>query len=66
MMKQDSHLCPVCGKFEFEFHGSFDICNVCGWEDDNLQESKPNYSGGANIMSLNEAKKAWAEGREIR
>ena len=38
----DKHLCPVCGKYEFEEQGSFDICDVCGWEDDPLQLKEPN------------------------
>ena len=50
----DKHLCPVCGKYEFEEQGSFDICDVCGWEDDPLQLKEPNLEGGANEMSLNQ------------
>ena len=34
--------------------GSFDICPYCGWEDDDLQLNNPDYSGGANNLSLNE------------
>ena len=50
----DKHLSPVCGKYEFEEQGSFDICDVCGWEDDPLQLKEPNLEGGANEMSLNQ------------
>lgn len=45
------HMCPVCGKFEFPAHGSFDICDVCGWEDDATQEEDPE-AGGANWEGL--------------
>lgn len=45
------HMCPVCGKFEFDSHGSFDICDVCGWEDDPIQE-EDDEAGGANWESL--------------
>ncbi len=31
------HKCPVCGKYEFEYEGCFDICEVCGWNDDPIQ-----------------------------
>lgn len=55
------HMCPICGKYEFEDDGSFDICPYCGWEDDNLQTADPNYSGGANELSLNEYKKQYEE-----
>ncbi len=68
-MKNDKystpHTCPVCGKYEFEGYGSFDVCEVCGWEDDSTQENNPDEDGGANHMSLNEARAAYKEGREI-
>ena len=48
--------CPVCGKFEFEEYGDFDICPVCNWENDNLQYDEHNYSGGANHLSVIEAR----------
>ena len=49
------HPCPVCGKVYFWTPAEFDICPVCGWEDDNLQYIKPWYSGGANILSARQA-----------
>lgn len=55
----DKHLCPVCGKYEFEEQGSFDICDVCGWEDDPLQLKDPDLELGANEMSLNQAIKQY-------
>lgn len=36
--------------------GSFHICLVCRWEDDNIQFAKPDYDGGANLPSLNQAR----------
>lgn len=53
------HMCPVCGEYEFEEEASFDICLVCGWEDDDFQAKYPDEDGGANILSLNEAKTEW-------
>ena len=38
----------------------FGLCKICFWEHDPVQESDPNYRGGANNCSLNEAKKEWA------
>ena len=32
---------------------------------DLLQNKESDFSGGANVMSLNEAKKAYAEGRKV-
>ena len=56
------HSCPICGKFKFEQHGSFDICPNCGWEDDIVQETDPDYAVGANHMSLNEYKEKYESG----
>ncbi len=48
--------CPVCGKTEFEEYSSFDICPFCKWEDDGIQGDDHNYAGGANHLSVNEAR----------
>lgn len=61
----EKHKCPVCGKYEFEERDSLDYCDICGWCDDAIQLRQPDYRGGANKLSLNEARKAWAEGRPI-
>lgn len=59
----DKHICPVCGMYEFSEHDSFEVCEVCGWEDDCLQLEEPDYEGGANDMSLNQARAMWAAER---
>lgn len=38
------------------FPGSFVICPVCFWEDDDVQLENPDFSGGANRPSLNQAR----------
>ena len=48
--------CPVCGKYEFEEYDDYDICPVCNWENDGLQYNDHNYAGGANNLSVNEAR----------
>ena len=48
--------CPICGKYEFEEYDDFDICPVCNWENDGLQYDDHNYAGGANDLSVNEAR----------
>lgn len=35
---------------------SFEICPVCFWENDPIQRDKPDYVGGANVISLNQAR----------
>jgi Cysteine-rich CPCC len=50
--------CPCCGFLTLaeEPPGTFEVCPVCFWEDDNLQFSDPDYVGGANRISLNRAR----------
>lgn len=50
--------CPCCGYLTIgeEPPGTFEICPVCFWEDDNVQFEDPDYSGGANSVSLNQAR----------
>ncbi|MEG1752223.1 MAG: CPCC family cysteine-rich protein [Clostridia bacterium] len=54
--------CRVCGIGDIE--NNFDICPYCGWEDDDIQNDKPDFMGGANNMSLNQYKKFWEENQE--
>lgn len=35
------HKCPVCGEYEFEDESCNDICPVCGWQDDGMEEIDP-------------------------
>jgi NADH dehydrogenase len=41
--------------------GTFEICQVCRWEDDNAQAENPDLRGGANRVSLNEARRNFAQ-----
>ncbi|MZR30947.1 CPCC family cysteine-rich protein [Sneathiella litorea] len=52
------YACPCCSYLTFDEMpaGSFDICPVCYWEDDPVQSKDPNFVGGANGVSLIEAK----------
>ncbi|MBR5765589.1 MAG: hydrolase [Lachnospiraceae bacterium] len=57
--KEDSEKfkCPCCGYYTLPGAGAYDICPVCFWEDDPVQEDDPDYAGGANDLSLNECRK---------
>src|SRR5687768_11830094 len=45
--------CPACGFEVFESPaGSYNICPVCDWEDDEVQLRFPAMRGGANTESL--------------
>jgi hypothetical protein len=51
--------CSCCGFLTLaEPQGSYEICEVCGWEDDEVQQRWPGYRGGANHESLCEAQAA--------
>lgn len=62
MMKYE---CPVCGKFTLEKEGTFEICEVCGWEDDPYQRRYPDEDYCANQMGLNKAKQTYLNGKVI-
>lgn len=51
--------CPCCCEGLVEEGHEFDICEVCGWEDAPVQFEDPDYRGGANHLSLNEARAAF-------
>ena len=50
--------CPCCGYYTLseKAGGTFEICPVCFWEDDRIQLEHPDLAGGANGISLNEAR----------
>lgn len=52
--------CPSCGflTIEDDFYGTYDICPVCAWEDDQAQLANPACKRGANYISLIESQKA--------
>ena len=45
-------------------NSQYDICLVCGWEDDIVQNEYGNFSGGANKMSLIEHRQNFLEQRK--
>lgn len=50
--------CPCCDfltRSEAE-HGTYEICPVCGWDDDDTQFNNEQLAGGANKVCLREAK----------
>lgn len=57
------YACPCCGFLTLREKppGSFVICPVCFWEDDDVQFNNPTYAGGANQVSLEEARKNFIE-----
>jgi hypothetical protein len=58
--------CACCGKATLETGSMHDVCSFCGWEDDNVQNNNPDYWGGANLITLNEARQVVADGKDLR
>ena len=63
MPTSSRHPCPCCGALRLNSPGSYEICDVCGWEDDPVQAKDPDFAGGANSLSLNEFRKTWQAAR---
>lgn len=57
-------ICKCCGKYELDNNSIFQVCLICGWESDPVQEDNPDYSGGANEESLNEYKEKYKNNKK--
>ncbi|MFZ1790883.1 MAG: CPCC family cysteine-rich protein [Saprospiraceae bacterium] len=46
--------CPCCGYNSLDEppNGTYNICTICFWEDDQIQFDNPSFEGGANRVSL--------------
>lgn len=53
--------CPCCEYFTLNSISQNDICPVCFWEDDWHQKKFPDDEDGPNHISLNQARKNYAE-----
>ncbi len=49
--------CACCGYSTVE--EEYDICRICGWEKDKVQERFVGFAGGANALCLAEAKELY-------
>lgn len=57
------YYCKCCGfntLSEFP-NGTYEICEICFWEDDSYQNENPNVTGGSNRVSLIQARKNFEE-----
>ena len=57
------HKCPCCNEGSIE--SPHDICLICGWEDDEVQNEDIGFSGGANKLSLEDYRKEFEEKRKV-
>lgn len=55
----EKYTCPCCGfkTLNEEASGTYDICDVCFWEDDIVMNENPDYWGGANEVCLRQAQR---------
>jgi hypothetical protein len=62
-MSERRYPCPCCGYLTLPEPptGTFELCQVCFWEDDNIQFDDPDYEGGANKVSLRQARENFRE-----
>lgn len=66
MENDKKYPCPVCGTLCLsEEIGSFDICPVCGWEDDYVSHRWEDMMGPNGDWTLNAARKAWGNGETL-
>lgn len=48
--------CHCCGYLTLREPRTYEVCPVCFWEDDPVQASDPELSGGANAVTLSAAR----------
>ncbi len=52
--------CACCGEYTLtEPSGFYEICKNCGWEEDEVQNDLIDFRGGANVISLREAREIY-------
>lgn len=63
MVAIDRYPCTCCGLWTLSdpSTASYEICPVCYWESDPVQREDPTYSGGANGISLRQARRNFVE-----
>jgi len=61
MLSEMAYPCPCCFNLTLSSptHDTYEICPVCWWEHDPVQFNDPTFSGGANTMSLNQARETY-------
>ncbi|MDR6821158.1 hypothetical protein J2X76_006364 [Neorhizobium sp. 2083] len=57
--KHGKYACACCDNYTIDVPGTYEICEICYWEDDPVQLEEPDLPGGANSLSLNQAKRSW-------
>ena len=53
--------CACCMQYSLHAFTNYEQCPVCGWIDDPIQNSDVTSTSGKNPISLEQARKTWAE-----
>jgi hypothetical protein len=48
--------CPVCGYLTLDERASHDICGICFWQDDGIDDFEENEGSGPNHMTVKEGR----------
>jgi len=57
--------CPVCGYLTLDERNTFDICGICFWEDDGIDDFEENQESGPNHMTLKEGRMIFQEAKSM-
>lgn len=55
--------CPVCGYLTLEERAGYDICSICFWEDDGIDDLEENTHSGPNHMTLKQGREIFQEAK---
>ena len=66
VMIDRKYTCSCCGNNTLTEQppGTYEICPLVNWEDDEVQYNDPAYAGGANRLSLEEARRQYRARRK--
>lgn len=53
--------CACCLQYSLPAFSEYEQCPICGWIDDPIQNSDHTSTSGCNSISLQDARKLWAE-----
>jgi len=55
--------CPKCGYLTLDERSNYDICSICFWEDDGIDDFELNKNSGPNHMTLKEGREIFQEAK---